>query len=117
MDKEEKMEIHGESIFSNNKELLTRYVGVHPDDVAALDFAINELIDAGVGMLKEIAVEDSDTYNWVLLLTNDEGQVFYLELSKYGNLVVLRKDGPEGEILQAFQCGLQGLELPEDDKD
>jgi len=99
--------MNNEKLFINNKKLISGYAGFHPEDIPALDIAISELIDAGVGKLKEVIVVDSDTYNWELILINNEDQAFYLELSEYGNLVELRKDGSDGEILRAFQCGVE----------
>jgi len=94
-------------LFENNKQLISEYAGFHPDDIAALDNAVHEMIEAGVGKLKEISVEDNDTYNWVLMLTNDENQEYYLELSEHGNIVMLRKDGSEGEVILSIHCGIE----------
>jgi len=35
----------------------------------------------------------------VLLLTNDENQSYYLELSEHGSIIQLRKDGLEGDVI------------------
>jgi hypothetical protein len=93
-------------VFEHNKEILTSHVDIHPDDVETLDISINELIDEGVGMIKEISFEEDNAYNWVMLLTNDENQVYYLELSEHGSVVLLKKDGLEGEEILSFQCGI-----------
>ena len=99
-------------IFDHNKQLLSEYVGFDPDDIATFDNSINELINCGAGLLKEISLDESDTPNWVLLLTNEEECVYYLEITAYGNIAILREDGPDGEIIiQGFKCG---IEEPED---
>ena len=100
----------GLSLFDHNKQLLSDYVEFHEDDSDAFENSINNLIDAGVGKIKEIQYEEGDTFNWAFLIINDEDRVFYTELTEYGNIAVLRANGPGGEILQAVTCGFEEIE-------
>jgi len=101
-----------EIIFEQNKKMITEYVNVHPDDIAIIDSTVNKLSEAGVGKIKEVIVEDADTWGWVLCLTNEENFSFYLELNKYGGIVLLRKNESQGEILSAVLYDLpEGMEF------
>lgn len=102
------------NIFDYNKQKITDRVEIDQDDMASLDGSVNELIDAGVGKIEEIVIEENDTYNWILLLTNENKQVYYLELSEYGNIIELRKDGPEGDVIQTVLCGVEDY-IPTDE--
>jgi len=109
------MTVSDENTFENNKKLVTEHVDVHPDDIIVIDSTVNKLAEAGVGKLKTVKVEEADTWGWVLCLTNEEDHVFYLELNKYGGIVLLRKDGSQGEVLSAIlHDPPEGMEFPED---
>jgi len=111
-----KMDTHNKDVFENNKQKITGHVTVHPGDAAIIDDTVEQLIEAGVGTLKEVTVEESDTWGWGLLLTNDEDRVYYLLMSEYGSIELLRKDGPDGEVIQAvLYDSPDGFELPEED--
>jgi len=66
-----------------------------------------------------VIVEETGTWGWVLCLTNEEDSVYYLELNKYGGIVLLRKDGSQGEVLRAVLFdspdGMEFLEEAETD--
>ena len=98
------------NIFDYNKQMITDFVEIHPDDMSSLEGSIIELTDAGVGKIREIVVEENDTYNWVLLLTDEKEQVYYMQLSEYGNIIELKKDGPQGEVLLTVACGFEELD-------
>jgi hypothetical protein len=99
------METHDINVFDYNKKMIADRVEINPDDLHMLDISINEMIDAGVGLIKEITFEEDNGYNWVMLLTNDAEQVFYLELTEHGSIAVLNRDGSEGEPLLTDRCG------------
>jgi hypothetical protein len=92
------------NIFKHNKEMFISHLDIDLGDITTLDISISELIDAGIGKIKEISFEESNAYNWVMLITIDEGQVFYLELSEHGSIALLKKDGHDGEELLSFAC-------------
>jgi len=103
------------NVFENNKKKITEHVTVHPDDIAIIDDAVSGLIKAGVGTLKDVTVGNSGVWGWDLLLTNDEEQAFYLKLSEYGSVELLRRDGPEGEVISfALYDDPDGFEFPDD---
>jgi hypothetical protein len=102
---EHKMKPQNIDIFNRNKQLITNHVEIHSNDLNVLEISIRELMDAGVGLIRTISFEESDSYNWVMLLTNDEDQAFLLELSEYGNIVMLRKDGLHGEVVVDYLSG------------
>ena len=103
------------NIYDYNKKMIIESVEIHPDDISSLEGSIIELTDAGVGMIREIIVEENNTYNWVLLLTDDKEQVYYLELSEYGSIIELKKDGPQGEALITVVCGFEEPVPPDSD--
>ena len=94
------------NLFEHNKQVLSGVVAFHSEDMLEFDNSINDLIDAGVGKLKEATEEESDSYNWELLLTNEEDHVYYLEITAYGSIAILKDGGPEGKIIQAVKCGV-----------
>ena len=94
------------NLFDHYMQVLSGVVAFHPDDMTAFDDSINDLIDAGVGKLKEVIIEKSDSYNWEILLINEKDCVYYLELTAYGSIAILKDGGPEGEVIQAVKCGV-----------
>jgi len=94
------MDDHNMNVFGNNEMIITEFYQVHPDDVKSFDNSLNELIDAGIGKIITVEIEENDTQGRrVLLLTNDENQSYYLELSEHGSIIQLRKDGLEGDVI------------------
>ena len=104
------MDPNKKSILEVNKAKLTEYIEVHPDDIKAIDATLNELFDMGVDVIDSIEILALDTWGWELLLVNSDKQVFYLILSEYGCISIVRKDGLEGEILQVTRCGVMQAE-------
>lgn len=92
------MDVNENSVFEQNKQKISGYVTAESDEI--LDSTINRLITAGVGIIREISIE-SETGGWDIILTDDKDQVYYLELDQYGCVMILRKDGVEGEVLFA----------------
>jgi len=90
------------SIFERNRQMITGYAHINQDGISRVDDVINELIDAGVGAIREVTVVEGDTWNWELLLTDDKDRVYYLEISEDAYIVELRKDNPEGELVLAL---------------
>jgi hypothetical protein len=85
--------------FELYKEIFVDCLDIHPDDMDVLESSINDLVEAKIGMIQEIKLEENNAYNWVMLLITDEDQTYYLELTEHGSIVVLRKDNPDGEII------------------
>lgn len=110
-----KMDINQMKVFENNKKMITEQVTVHPDDIVIIDNTVTKLIDTGVGNIRAVKIEDSGTWGWALLLTNDEEKVFFLQLSEYGTIELLRKDGPQGEVVSyVMYDDPEGFDIPED---
>jgi len=98
------MENNEKYAFEYNRDILLENVDIHPDDMRVLDISINEMVDAGVGIIKEITFADNNAYNWIMHLTNEENDVFYLELSEHGSVVQLRKNDIQGEMIINYIC-------------
>ena len=86
-------------VHKHNKDILIGLIDIHSEDLVAIDNSIDMLINARLGVFKEIRFEDNNAYNWVIYITNEEGQTFYLELSEHGNVAVVKKDNVNGEII------------------
>ena len=93
------MDTRDENVFEQNKQKITEHVDA--EDIKIIDFMVGQLMAAGVGLIETATLEEADEYGWILLLTDDTGQVYYLELNKYGGIEVLRKDGSRGEVISA----------------
>ena len=89
-------------ILEKNRQIITDYIQVHPDDTFILDASIKELIEKGVGTINTIEIDENHPWNHAMLLTNDEGNTFYLELSEHGTIVLLAKENSNGEVIQAL---------------
>ena len=110
------METNQINVFDNNKKMLTEHVKVHPGDIAIIDDTINKLIELEAGRFVSVVVEETGMWGWALLLTNDKDGVFYLKLSEYGSIELLRKDGPQGEVISyEMYDDPEGFDLPEED--
>jgi len=90
--------VNEKSVFEHNKQKVSEHITAENAEI--LDSTISRLVNAGVGAIKDIAVE-AGAGGRVMLLTDDKDQAYYLELDQYGLIVILRKDGAEGEVLFA----------------
>ena len=103
------------SVFESNRDVMTKHLDIHPYDLTILESSINELIDVGVGVIKEVTFEESNAYNWTILLTNNESQTYYLEMSEHGCIVVLKKDGSHGElVINYLSDDIEGISTTDD---
>jgi len=96
------MSINENNVFEHNKQRISDYITA--ENEAILDSTINRLINAGVGAILDVTIV-ADTGGWDILLTDDKDQVYYLELDRYGCVILLRKDSDEGEVLFAVTYG------------
>ena len=94
----------------HNKTMLSERLEIHPDSLETFAISVTELTEAGVGLIRSLEFCDDNAYNWAMLLTDENENVFYLELSEYGNIVLLKKDGNEGEALISFECAIEVME-------
>jgi len=107
------MDTNKKSTFEVNKEMIARYVDIHPEDTEIIDNTINQLTEMGVGTINSVELLDTGE----LLLTNNDDQMYYLILTDYGCIALLKKDGPQGEELLSVRCGVMKPELPADAED
>jgi len=95
------METQEKNIHKKNKEEILSYIEVNPGDIAVVDYTVRQLIMMGVGSINSIVILESDTRGWEILLTDDIGKVFFLQLNSYGGIEQLRKDNSRGEVIHA----------------
>jgi len=104
------MDADNKNIFEVNKAKIAEYIAVNPEDTDVLDGSINLLIETGVGVISSVEILDADPWGWELLLVNSDNLVYYMSLTEYGSIAILRKDGPEGEELLSAGCGIMEVE-------
>ena len=109
------MDTDKKNIFEVNKAKLTGYIAVNPEDIEILDCSIGQLIEMGVGVISSVEVLDLDPWGWELLLTDSDSLMYYLELTENGSIVLLNRDGPQGEELISGRCGVMEVENNEDE--
>ena len=97
---------NGESILEINKQFFLEKINA---DDEMIESTVMELIEAGIGQIKELNVDKQGSGGWILNFTDIDGQVYYLELNSYGGLSFISKDNINGEIIRAY--------LDDDDSD